>query len=422
MDAHHLEETKGRTPMSTPLLWQSDAGPDRGGPSGPEPPIDDNEPGGGSRGRWPGRRSLAVLLTIAALLGGGASAGILALAGAFGGGGSSTTTTVVESSSTGVSDGSSTGLDARAVYTAVSPGVVQITATGTGSSQPNPFGQGPSQSEATGSGFVVDGNGNIVTAAHVVDGAGSIKVTFSDGTTRTATVSGEDNATDVAVLKVDPSGLTLHPLKLGSSASIGVGDAVAAIGSPFGYSESVSTGIVSGVDRTIQAPNGYTVAHAIQTNAALNPGNSGGPILDSSGHVVGIADQIATNSSADQSSGVGFAVPVDLVARELSALEAGKTVQHAYLGVSTGQSTGTTGALVGSVTSGGPASSAGVQAGDVITAIDGTKVADSNGLVAAIAAHNPGDHVKLTIRRGSSTVTATATLATQPNTRSTTGG
>jgi putative serine protease PepD len=407
--------------MSTPLLWQSDTGPDRGGPSGPEPPIDDDEPGGGSRGRPPGRRSLAVLLCVAALLGGGASAGILALAGAFGRGGSPTTT-VVESASTGASDGSSTGLDARAVYSATSSGVVQITATGTGSSQPNPFGQGSSQSEATGSGFVVDGNGDIVTAAHVVDGASSVKVTFSDGTTRGATVSGEDNATDVAVLKVDPSGLTLHPLKLGSSASIGVGDEVAAIGSPFGYSESVSTGIVSGVDRTIQAPNGYTVAHAIQTDAALNPGNSGGPILDSSGHVVGIADQIATNGSADQSSGVGFAVPVDLVTRELGALEAGKTVQHAYLGVSTGQSTGTTGALVGSVTSGGPASSAGVQAGDVITAVGGTKVADSNGLVAAIAAHNPGDHVKLTIRRGSSTVTVTATLGTQPNTRSTTGG
>ena len=406
--------------MSTSLLWSQETDPDRDGPSGPEPPTGDDR-GGGLPGRGPGRRSLAVLLTVAALLGGGASTGILALAGAFGRSGSSSTTTVVESSGSGA-DGSATSLDARAIYTAGSAGVVEITATGTGSSQSNPLGQGSSESEATGSGFVVDADGNIVTAAHVVDGASSIKVTFADGTTRTATLSGEDNATDVAVLKVDPSGLTLHPLKLGSSASLGVGDAVAAIGSPFGYEESVSTGIVSGVDRTIQAPNGYTVAHAIQTDAALNPGNSGGPILDSSGRVVGIADQIATNGSADQSSGVGFAVPVDLVARELSALEAGKTVQHAYLGVSTGQSAGTTGALVGSVSSGGPAASAGVKAGDVITAVDGTKIADSNGLVAAIAEHDPGGHLKLTIRRGSSTITVTATLGTQPDTRSTTGG
>src|SRR6185437_8588684 len=132
-----------------------------------------------------------------------------------------------------------------------------------------------------------------------------------------------------AVLKIDPSGLTLHPLALGRSASLGVGDALAAIGSPFGYQESVSTGIVSGLDRTIQAPNGFTVAHAIQTDAALNPGNSGGPILDSSGRVVGIADQIATNGSSQQSSGVGFAVPIDLVAAELGSLENGQTVKHA---------------------------------------------------------------------------------------------
>jgi putative serine protease PepD len=366
--------------------------------------------------RWPGRRSLAVLMAITALLGGAASTGILALAGALGDDPQATATTVAPASTSdtsGTSGTSATNVDAKAVYASASAGVVDITATGTGASQPGPFGQGSPQSTATGSGFVVDGDGHIVTAEHVIDGASSIKVTFSDGVTRTATLAGKDLATDVAVLKVDPSGLSLHPLALGSSAALGVGDAVVAIGSPFGYEESVSSGIVSGVDRTIQAPNGYMVAHAIQTDAALNPGNSGGPILDSSGRVVGIADQIATGG-AEQGSGVGFAVPIDLVAGELNQLESGQKVSHAYLGVGTAQATGTTGARVGSVVAGGPAASAGVKAGDVVTAIDGKQISGSGDLVAAIAAHHPGDQIKLTVRRGSGTRTLTATLGTQP--------
>ena len=167
-----------------------------------------------------------------------------------------------------------------------------------------------------------------------------------DGTTRTAAVLGTDNATDIAVLKIDPTGLTLHPLKLGSSASMAIGDAVAAIGDPFSYERSISTGIISGVDRTIEAPNGFTVAHALQTDAALNPGNSGGPLLDSQGRVIGMVDQIASNG-VDQSSGVGFAVSIDLVSKELSSLIDGQSVRHAYLGLSTSDATGTTRALVG---------------------------------------------------------------------------
>jgi putative serine protease PepD len=358
-------------------------------------------------------------MTITALLGGAASTGVLALTGALGNDTQASTTTGAPASPASAPDTastSSTSADAKAIYASASRGVVEITATGTGSSQPGPFGQGSSQSTATGTGFVVDGQGHIVTAAHVTDGATSIKVTFSDGVTRTATLTGHDDATDVAVLKVDPSGLTLHPLKLGSSAALGVGDALVVIGSPFGYEESVSTGIVSGLDRTIQAPNGYTVAHAIQTDAALNPGNSGGPILDSGGRVVGIADQIATGGT-EQSSGVGFAVPSDLVAGELGQLSAGQTVSHAYLGVSTTQSTGTTGASVGSVAAGSPAASAGLKAGDIVTAIDGKQITGSNDLVSAIAARAPGDRVQLTVRRGSATQTLTATLATQPTTQ-----
>jgi putative serine protease PepD len=358
-------------------------------------------------------------LTCAALLGGAASAGVLALSGAIGG---TTTTTLVQPAAGGTSASSTSSLDTSALYASASPGVVDITATGTSTTQQGPFGQGSSPSTATGSGFVVDAKGNVITAAHVVDGAGSIKVSFADGMTRTATVVSKDNATDVAVLKIDPAGLTLHPLALGSSASLNVGDAVLAIGSPFGYQESLSTGVVSGLDRTIQAPNGFTIAHAVQTDAAMNPGNSGGPILDSSGHVIGIADQIATNGSADQSSGVGFAVPIDLIRAELTKLEAGQTVAHAYLGVATSESTGSSGAVVGSVSSGSPASSAGIKTGDVVTAVDGKAISGSGDLVAAIASHNPGDTIKLTIHRGTGTLTQSVTLATQPATQSSSAG
>ncbi len=338
---------------------------------------------------------LTALLLACALLSSGASAGILAATGAFARGGSPTTTVVQASSST-------SGLSAGALYAAAAPGVVDITAEGSSSG-----------GKATGTGFVADRAGHIVTASHVVDGASKVTVKFASGATRTATVTGKDDATDVAVLKIDPSGLTLRPLKLASSSSLAVGSAVAAIGDPFGYARSISTGIVSGLDRTIQAPNGFTVAHAIQTDAALNPGNSGGPLLNASGEVVGIVDQIATDGNADQSSGVGFAVPIDLVKSQLSALEAGRQASHAYLGVATSDAT-SGGATLGQVSSGGPAAKAGLQAGDVVTQLGGTTVNSSSDLVAAIADHAPGDQVKVTLRRGSRTLERTVTLGTQP--------
>jgi putative serine protease PepD len=392
------------TSLFPPPVDETPRGPDR--PAPPEDRSDDRQPGR----RPPGRRALAAALASVALVGGVAGGGVVALTSND----SPATSTVVQPTASTASDTSSATLNSSAVFASVSPGVVEIAASGVRSTQSGPFGQGSAPSTATGSGFVVDGEGHIVTAAHVIDGASSVKVTFSDGVTRTATVTGKDDATDVAVLKVDPSGLNLHPLKLGSSASLGVGDAVAAIGSPFGYEESLSTGIVSGLDRTIQAPNGFTVSHAVQTDAAMNPGNSGGPIVDSSGRVIGIADQIATNGSAEQSSGVGFAVPIDLVKSELPDLQVGRPVAHAYLGIGTGEAPGTTGALIGSVTAGGPAQSAGLKAGDVVTAIEGKRITGSGDLVSAIASHSPGDSIKITVRRGSGTQTVTAKLGTQP--------
>jgi putative serine protease PepD len=397
------------TPASESEDYDYDRRPPGGSPPPPAPPR------GGGRG--PGRRGLALLLIVTAFGGGVAGAGLLLLTGA--GDGTTTTTTVTEATTAAAAQRSdaSAGLDARTLYANANPGVVDITSRGISSSGDgaSPFG-GPSQSAtATGTGFVVDGKGHIVTAAHVVAGASSISVRFQDGTTRTAKVLGTDEATDVAVLSVDPSGLSLHPLALGSSASLSIGDDVAAIGDPFTYDRSLSTGVVSGLDRTISAPNGFTVAHAIQTDAALNPGNSGGPVLDASGRVIGIVDQIATNGSSQTSSGVGFAVPIDLVRSELSKLEAGQTVRHAYLGVSTSDlGTGSAGALIQSVSSSGPAASAGLRAGDVVTRIGSAAIKGTNDLVAAVAAHAPGDRVQVTVKRGSSTQTVTVTLGTQP--------
>jgi putative serine protease PepD len=428
-------------PPERPDLWSSDEerearrrrGPGfnggAGGDGGAGGGGGDGRPGSPG-GRSPRRAPVAVLLAVCALLGGGVGAGVVAATG-VGGGDSAGTTTIVQraaaSTSSSSGDGAAAGgLDAKALYASTSAGVVDITSKGvsSGSQQASPFNGAPqqqSQSTATGTGFEIDAAGTIVTASHVVDGASSITVTLENGMTRTAKLLGQDDATDVAVLKIDPSNVTLHPLKLASSASLNVGDEVAAIGDPFGYARSISTGIVSGVDRTIEAPNGFTVAHAIQTDAALNPGNSGGPVLNAAGEVVGIADQIATGGT-EQNSGVGFAVPVDLVSAELSKLKAGQKVSHAYLGVATSGAAGSVrGATLGTLTSGGPAADAGLRAGDIITKFGAAKVTNANDLVAAIADGQPGDQVKVVVKRGSATVEKTVTLGTQPA-QSTSGG
>ena len=193
------------------------------------------------------------------------------------------------------------------IYAADAAGVVDITVTTTAT---GPF--GPARTaEAEGSGFVVDTSGDIVTNAHVVEGASSIVVTFTDGTEAQATLVGSDPSTDLAVIRVDVPAQTLHPLTLADSSAVRVGDAVVAIGSPFGYAESITSGIVSAVGREIEAPNGATVTDAIQTDAAINSGNSGGPLIDASGKVIGVNAQISTGSGG--SDGVGFAIPGNTV-------------------------------------------------------------------------------------------------------------
>jgi putative serine protease PepD len=327
------------------------------------------------------------------------------------------TTTIVESSPpVATSTSSSAASPWKAVYAQTAPGTVDITA------QTQTTANTRFETTDTGSGFIINGKGDILTAAHVVARAQTVTVSFPDGVTRKASVLGEDDSSDVAVLHVDPAGLTLFPLTLGSSRSLAIGQAVGVVGDPLGFDRSLSTGVVSGLDRTIQAPDGFSIAHSVQTDAALNPGNSGGPVLDFSGRVIGIADQIATGASetsgtgSDTSTGVGFAVPIDLAKDELSQLEAGRQVSHAYLGVSTTPAIGGAqqGALVAAVETGTPAAKAGLRAGDVIVGVDGRALGSADALIDTLAADHPGQHVRLKVLRGSATTVLTATLSEQP--------
>jgi S1-C subfamily serine protease len=307
-------------------------------------------------------------------------------------------------------------LDAAHIYATAAPGVVDITATGHDSSFHGfPFAP-PSRETALGTGFVVDSRGEIVTASHVVAGASSITARLAGGTVRSAKVLGMDRSTDVALLSIDPSRLTLHSLPLGRSGALAVGDPLAVMGDPFGYSRSLSTGVVSSLHRMIDAPDGFTIGDAIQTDAPINPGNSGGPLLNAHGQVVGIADQIATGQSGgDAFAGVGFAVPIDDVRAELPQLARGAHVAHAYLGIGLAQTAERNGALVASVAPGSPAAAAGLRRRDLVTAVDGTPVHGPNGLVSAVTAHRPGDKLTLTVKSRSSTSTLSATLGSQPS-------
>ena len=296
------------------------------------------------------------------------------------------------------------------LYKTVTPGVVDITVTSNGGA-PSQFGGGSSQAE--GSGFVIDTKGDIVTNQHVVDGATAITVHFVDGTSAKATLVGSDPSTDIAVVKVDVAAGELHPVTLGTSKDVLPGEEVVAIGSPFGLADSMTSGIVSAIGRTIQAPNGYSIANAIQTDAPINHGNSGGPLLDLSGNVIGVNAQI--ESGGGGSDGVGFAIPIDSVKTVANTLVAGGTVQHAYIGIHVGDATNGAGALIGSVTANSPASKAGLKAGDVITKFDTTPITKADDLTAAVTAHAPGDKATVTVTRNGKSVQIDVTLGVRPS-------
>jgi putative serine protease PepD len=294
------------------------------------------------------------------------------------------------------------------LYKDTAPGVVDITVT-TGSTDPSRAQGG--QSSAEGSGFVIDTKGDIVTNAHVVDGATSIKVRFQNGTTAKATLVGTDDSTDVAVIKVSTDASQLHPLSWGTSKTVQVGESVAAIGSPFGLPESMSAGIISAVNRTITAPNNYSISGAIQTDAAINHGNSGGPLLDLSGQVIGINAQIESDSGGND--GVGFAIPSDAAKSVANTLISGGKVQHAYLGIRVSDAS-STGAQITSVVSGSPADKGGLKAGDVITAIDGTAITNADDLTSQVAAHQPSDLITVKVDRNGSSKDIKVTLGVRP--------
>jgi S1-C subfamily serine protease len=322
------------------------------------------------------------------------------------------------------------------IYKAEGRGVVQVRATGV--SGGSIFGI-PQQGEtATGSGFLVDDKGTILTNAHVVEGAKSVSIKLNDtGDAIPADVKGRDTSTDLAVLTVDPSKVKdLRVLPLGSSKQVQVGDPVVAIGNPFGFQRTVTTGIVSAKQRQIEAPNGFPIRNVLQTDASINPGNSGGPLLDADGRVVGITSQIATGGG-NGSVGVGFAIPIDTAKSLLPKLKKGGKIERAYLGVEMADVNRQLahdlnlpvdhGALIQSVVPGGPAAHAGLRGGhtdttqgvtaggDLMTAVDGHEVANSDGVAAAISGKKPGDTVTIQYYRGKSKKTAKVKLGKRPS-------
>jgi putative serine protease PepD len=328
----------------------------------------------------------------------------------------SRTTTVVRESAADASriPAAATSGDSsvNAVYEGAASGVVEIKATGSGNgSQPAPF-DGGRQAQALGSGFVYDEEGHVITNQHVVEGASSVEVKFADGSSHEARVVGADPSTDIAVLEVDAPENVLEPLALGSSDALEVGDGVVAIGSPFGLTETVTSGIVSALDRRITSPNGYAITGAVQTDAAINHGNSGGPLLNMAGEVVGVNAQIESESGG--SDGVGFAIPSNTVRSVVAQILENGAVEHAYLGVSLADSEDG-GARVAEVRPGSPAERAGLQAGDVITAVDGAEVTGSADLQATIDAQRPGDTVSITYTRSGESGTLDVELGTRPD-------
>jgi len=307
----------------------------------------------------------------------------------------------------------------------------------------NPFGEIEPESgggTATGSGFVIDGEGHILTNNHVVEGASKVTVKLGDSEkTYDAEVVGADPGTDIALLKVDAPDGEIHPLTLGHSSEAEVGDPVVAIGNPFGLDRTVTSGIVSALQRQIEAPNGFSISHVIQTDAAINPGNSGGPLINASGEVIGINAQIATGGGGNGNIGIGFAIPIDTVRAEIEQLKTKGEVEHAFIGITGGTVTPELakavnlpveeGVIVQSVVKDGPADKAGLEAGgtsatingeevrlggDIITEVNGKKLKSMDELVEIIQESKPGDELHLTILRGGDEKTADVTLGTQP--------
>jgi putative serine protease PepD len=335
--------------------------------------------------------TLAAALAAGALIGvGGGAATYAALSSGKG-------QTVVRQVTVNDSQPTSSGgnLSVQSIYRLAYKGVVEIAA-----------------SQGQGSGFVYDGDGHVITNAHVVEGASSVSVKFWNGKSYTAKVVGIDASTDLAVLKVNAPVSELFPLSLGDSTQLIVGDPVVAIGSPFGLEGTVTSGIVSALHREMTSPNQFAIDNSIQTDAAINHGNSGGPLLNSQGKVVGVTSQIESNSGGNE--GVGFAIPSSTVGSIAAQLISSGKALHAFLGVVLRDASSQAGATINQVRAGTPAARANLRAGDVVTAAGGKPITSASELRAVINAHRPGDAISVTYKRGGQSHTINLKLAARP--------
>lgn len=388
-----------------------------------------------------------VALVATAALGGAVAVGAVAL---LGGLDRSTTTVVTETAREPrtLAAPSADAMSVNEIYERAAPGVVQITSIPNGQTSIDPRLLDPSAdplpqvpgAPALGSGFVIDKAGHIVTNFHVIEGGGEIRVSFSNRDTVEAELVGTDPSTDLAVLQVDADASALTPLPLGDSDEVRVGDPVVAIGNPFGLDRTATAGIVSALQRLITAPNQFTIDHVIQTDAPINRGNSGGPLLDSRGEVIGVNTQIETGGiSTGGNVGIGFAVPSNTVEDVVAQILQTGRVEHAYLGIAGRAVTSDlaeaynlpveAGVLVEEVRAASGAAKAGLEAGDtrvvvagetydlggdIIVAADGEPISSIEELRDAIAAHKPGDKIKLRIYRDAKKTSVTVTLGRQP--------
>ncbi len=373
--------------------------------------------------------TVTAALVAAAAVGAGGGAATYATLGAEDGG-TAVPQVTVESPQPAAS--TSESLSVSEIYEQSYQSVVEITST---SNQSSPLG-GEQQAQGQGSGFVFDSEGHIVTNDHVVEGAESVSVRFWDGSSYDATVVGTDPSTDLAVIKVDAPAEALKPLELGDSTQLSVGEGVVALGSPFGLEGTATSGIVSALNREMTSPNNFTISNSIQTDAAINHGNSGGPLLNAAGQVIGVNTQIKSDSGG--SDGIGFAIPSATVASIAPQIISSGSVEHAYLGVGVASLSDTVaqelgvpaGVMVTEVRQATPAAEAGLRAatgsamvagqsyptgGDVITAVDGTAITDGAELQSAVDAKSPGDSVELTYTREGTSTTVEVSLGTRPS-------
>ena len=337
------------------------------------------------------RKSIAtqlIALLFAAVLGGLVAAGTVVLLDDDTAPAAATTTVVTNSTRP-----TSAGLSAGDIYKNSQSAVVEIQA-----------------GNATGTGFVIDEEGHLVTNNHVVGDSQTVSIRFADESEEQGRVIGTDPSTDIALVQVDLTGHDVTPVKLGSSADVEVGDPVYAIGNPFGLERSLTAGIVSAVDRDITAPNHFTINDVIQTDAPVNPGNSGGPLLDASGNVIGVVSQIQSENGGN--IGIGYAVPSDTVRNVVDTLKSGSEVEHAYLGVRLQETDN--GVSLSAVLAGEPGQKAGLQTDDVVLEADGEKIESASDIQRAVDAHKPGDKLVLKVRRGGDERTVTVTLGTRP--------